>query len=107
MKRLFVVLLCLGLVGCASNHYLLKTNPEQLSDAKLLEYYNKLGTEIARLEADVNQSSSGQRASADSTVKLIVLNKDGASGLNALRLRRTDVRLELEKRGLSPLSGKN
>ena len=108
MKRLFVVLLFLGLVGCASKHYLLETNPAQLSDTGLLEYFHKLDKEITRLETNVNQySSPEQRTSTDSTVKLMVLTKDGASGLNALRVRRTAVRLELEKRGLSPLENKN
>ncbi len=102
MKMLFVVLLCLGLAGCASNHYLLETDPARLSDAKLLEYFHKLDAEISRLETNVNQYSSPEqyKSAEHGTVNLMLLTKGSASDLNALRLRRTAVRLELEKRGL-------
>jgi len=108
MKKFFVLaLLCLGLLGCASTHYLLATDFTNLPDKELKSYFSKVDGEIGRLERGSDQfTSANQHHDAqDTTVNLMVLTKGKASDLNALRLRRTGVRVELEERGLSVLEG--
>jgi len=102
MKKLFTLLLCLGLVGCASNHYLLRTDPYQLTNDELLSYFYKVDKEINILENNAKQPSVAPRSGTEvRTVNLLLLTQGSSRDLNALRQRRTAVRMELMKRGMS------
>ncbi len=94
------------LIGCAGNRNdILDQDPTGMSDEALLTYYYQLDEEIAKCARQTDRSAvgigtgfGGQGIGFGFGISQGIGNCDA----DELRQRRVDVRLQLQKRGLTP-----
>ena len=104
---LSTLLAVFALAGCAEKrpHPLLLESPEKMSDSGLLQYYYDLESAIAECESHTGDTSVGLGGGSGGGggffgvgISKAVDSCDSAP----LRQRRTETRLEMERRGLRP-----
>lgn len=106
-KRLCLAVFLLCLCACAGQQKeLLEKDYLTMNNTDLLLYYDNLTAEIARCEGDRNRTSVGLGTGygSGSGVGVFLGLSHGISTCNPdkLRMRRSDVLLEMNRRGLKP-----